>query len=93
MSGLAAEPLTREPGDGGYGLRCSADPLGDLRRLRPLIEGRAAGSERDAWLDDEVVAALVSAGTLTLMVPASMGGGEADPSVQLDDKAGRSWRR
>ena len=49
-----------------------------------MIRARAEEAERNVRLDDDVVAALVSSGTMTLMVPASVGGGEADPSVQID---------
>jgi alkylation response protein AidB-like acyl-CoA dehydrogenase len=49
-----------------------------------MVEAHAAAAEQNARLHDEVVQALVSTGTMTLMVPASLGGGEADPSVQLD---------
>jgi alkylation response protein AidB-like acyl-CoA dehydrogenase len=67
-----------------YELPRSSDPLADARRLRPMIEAQAAGAERNGRLNDEVVDALVEAGIMTLMVPASLGGGEAAPSVQLD---------
>jgi alkylation response protein AidB-like acyl-CoA dehydrogenase len=49
-----------------------------------MIRASAEEAERNARLHDEVVAALISSGTMTLMVPASLGGGEADPSVQID---------
>src|ERR1017187_6591015 len=84
MRRFTTEPLKRTPGQGGYGLPRSEDPLAAVRRLRPMIEAVAAESEENGRLDDDVVAALVAAGTMTLMVPASLGGGEADPSVQLD---------
>jgi indole-3-acetate monooxygenase len=76
--------MKTSPAHGGYGLPRSDDPLAEVHRLRPLIEARAAAAEQNARLDDEVVGALVEAGIMTLMVPASLGGGEAEPNVQLD---------
>jgi indole-3-acetate monooxygenase len=60
------------------------NPLEAVRRLLPMVEERAVGAEERARLDDDVVEALVASGTMTLMVPAVLGGGEAAPSVQLD---------
>jgi len=67
-----------------YWLPHSDDPLDAVKRLAPMIESRAAEAAANARVDDEVIAALVESGTMTLMVPAVLGGGEADPSVQLD---------
>ena len=72
------------PASGPHGLPRAEDPVAAVRRLTPMIRDRAADAEHDARLADEVVAALVESGTMTLMVPASLGGGEAAPSVQLD---------
>jgi len=60
------------------------NPLEAVTRLLPMVQERAAGAEERGRLDDEVVEALVASGTMTLMVPATLGGGEAAPSVQLD---------
>jgi indole-3-acetate monooxygenase len=75
---------TSEAGEPCYRLARSEDPLASVRQLIPLIRARAADAERNVRLDDEVVAALVADGTMALMVPACLGGGEADPSVLID---------
>jgi alkylation response protein AidB-like acyl-CoA dehydrogenase len=67
-----------------YALPRSADPLAAVRKLAPMVEKRAAAAAANARVDDEVIDALVASGTMTLMVPAVLGGGEADPSVQLE---------
>jgi alkylation response protein AidB-like acyl-CoA dehydrogenase len=67
-----------------YGLPRSDDPLAAVQRLSQLIRAKAADAEKNVRLDDEVVAALVADGTMALMVPACLGGGEAEPSVLID---------
>jgi indole-3-acetate monooxygenase len=68
----------------GNALPSSDDPVAAVRSLRPLIMSKAAAMEAAVRLDDEVVTALVSNGTMALMVPASVGGGEAEPTLLLD---------
>src|SRR5271155_4581640 len=67
-----------------YALPRSQDPVAAVKALVPMIRERAENEEAKARLDDAVIEALVASGTMTLMVPAELGGGEADPSVQLD---------
>lgn len=75
---LSTPPFGQRP------LPCADDPLAAVRNLVPMIRASAEEAEQNARLSDDVVASLVESGTMTLMVPACLGGGEAPPSVQLD---------
>ena len=75
---------TSASGTPRYRLARSEDPLAAVRRLSPLVRAKAAEAEEKVRLDDEVVAALVADGTMALMIPGCLGGGEADPSLLVD---------
>lgn len=60
------------------------DPVAVARSLRELIESRSVESERQAYLADEVVAALREAGLLATLVPTCLGGREADPRTAIE---------
>lgn len=81
MSEATAAGTVRCP---GTEMARADDPVAAVRQVLALVEERATSAEQQARVDDDVVAALVAAGTTTLMVPAELGGGEADPAVQLE---------
>ena len=85
--------MTQKTGDRRYRQRLARaiDPLAEVRRLVPLIQERAADAEASGRIDDEVMKALVESGTMTLMVPANLGGGEGEPSLLLDVIEELSW--
>lgn len=70
----------------------TADPLETARALSDLIVGAAAKSEQQCFLDEAVVDALRRAGLFATLVPACLGGLEADPvtAVELVEEVSRS---
>jgi alkylation response protein AidB-like acyl-CoA dehydrogenase len=56
---------------------------GSARDLAPLVADRAAEGERDRHLAPDVVEALRVACLFRMLVPAAIGGGEADPADAL----------
>jgi indole-3-acetate monooxygenase len=62
----------------------SADPRAAAIALRPLIQDRADEAERLCNVTDEVQAALLDSGLLSLMTPAELGGAEADTRTLID---------
>ena len=84
MNQLTKLPFSTTLDGLGHALPSSDDPVAAVRALRPLIMSKAAAMEAAVRLDDEVVSALVSNGTMALMVPAAVGGGEAEPTLLLD---------
>ena len=59
-------------------------PLDAVARIRDVLTASADESERAATLAPAAVEALESAGLLTLKLPATLGGLEADPVTQID---------
>lgn len=57
----------------------AADPLAAARLVTPLARSLAARCDRDRRLAPELVQALRKSGLFRMLVPASLGGGEATP--------------
>jgi indole-3-acetate monooxygenase len=57
------------------------ETLEDAREIAALARDRAAEGERERRLAGDLVDAMVDAGFFRLCVPASVGGGEADPAT------------
>ena len=60
-----------------------ADPVARARALAPLLAAEADEIERSRRLTPKVVAALMEGGFYRLLLPKSLGGGEAAPAVFL----------
>src|SRR5688500_8712790 len=56
-------------------------PVEQARSIAQLAAERAADGERERRLSDDLVDAMIEAGFFRLCVPASVGGGEADPAT------------
>src|SRR3954447_3475710 len=76
--------MTASTARASFHLPRSDDPLSAVRSVVPMIRSKAAEAERNERLTDEVVDALIASGTMNLMIPACLGGGEAPPSLQVD---------
>ncbi|HVA15750.1 MAG TPA: acyl-CoA dehydrogenase family protein [Stellaceae bacterium] len=61
----------------------ASDAIERARALAPLIAAEAAEIERSRRLTPKVVAALVDGGFYRLLLPKSLGGGEAEPAIFL----------
>src|SRR5579871_801799 len=61
----------------------ATEPLDAAAALAPLIDAEAAGADAAGTLTGPVVAALGDAGLFGLLVPASLGGMEADAVTTL----------
>ena len=59
----------------------SPQPVEEARSIAALAAERAADGERERRLSGDVVEAMIDAGFFRLCVPASVGGGEADPAT------------
>ncbi len=59
----------------------SPQPVEEARSIAALAAERAADGERERKLSGDVVEAMIDAGFFRLCVPASVGGGEADPAT------------
>ncbi len=62
----------------------SPDPLAAARGLRELIEAEADAVQESLGMTPPIVEALVERGLFRLLVPAALGGFEADPGTILD---------
>jgi alkylation response protein AidB-like acyl-CoA dehydrogenase len=62
----------------------SSKPVEAARKIAGLAHERAAEAEQQRRLSRDVVEAMIEAGFFRLCVPASVGGGEADPATTIE---------
>lgn len=62
----------------------STDPLAAARALRPLIEAEAEATDRELTLTKPVIEAFTDTKLFHIMVPAALGGLEADTDTLID---------
>jgi alkylation response protein AidB-like acyl-CoA dehydrogenase len=75
--------LTSAP-DGDVGRAADSSPIERARALRPLIEANAERAELHGTMTAEVVDAVAEAGLFWVLVPAEVGGLEADAVTALE---------
>src|SRR4051794_2160680 len=61
----------------------TADLLGRVEQLRPLIEEHVASAEANRKMAPDVMAAIVDAGLLRMWIPRALGGLEVAPNTAL----------